>query len=156
MDNTKIPVCFRPSNTLTRKLFDSKGKNSQTQVKQHNVCCAVQQETKQPLHKHTAQHRRATSSLSCTSAPKGQRSLFLIISMTEKTDGVKQEWKRSSKSNVNNHWTEAVTYTSYQPPKMQSWDLFPGCSMYAHTFPQVTSQEVTLRGGARSHRGFHP
>ncbi|XP_076748497.1 uncharacterized protein LOC112431314 isoform X3 [Maylandia zebra] len=64
-----IPVYFRPSNTLRQKLVHPKDKTPKHKL--NNVVYAVQcseecpdfyiGETKQPLHKHMAQHRRATS-----------------------------------------------------------------------------------------------
>jgi hypothetical protein len=65
-----IPVQFKPSNTLRQKLVHPKDKTPRH--KQSNVVYAVQcqeeckelyiGETKQPLHRRMAQHRRATSS----------------------------------------------------------------------------------------------
>ena len=65
-----IPVYFKPGNTLRQKLVHPKDKTPRH--KQSNVVYAVQcseecsdlyiGETKQPLHKRMAQHRRATSS----------------------------------------------------------------------------------------------
>ncbi|KAL3972435.1 transcription elongation factor S-II [Sarotherodon galilaeus] len=64
-----IPVYFRPSNTLRHKLVHPKDKTPKHRL--NNVVYAVQcseecpdlyiGETKQPLHKRMAQHRRATS-----------------------------------------------------------------------------------------------
>ncbi|CAI5693976.1 unnamed protein product [Oreochromis niloticus] len=64
-----IPVYFRPSNTLRQKLVHPKDKTPKHRL--NNVVYAVQcskecpdlyiGETKQPLHKRMAQHRRATS-----------------------------------------------------------------------------------------------
>ncbi|XP_065326070.1 uncharacterized protein LOC135932513 [Pelmatolapia mariae] len=64
-----IPVYFRPSNTLRQKLVHPKDKTPKHKL--NNVVYVVQcseecpdlyiGETKQPLHKHMAQHRRATS-----------------------------------------------------------------------------------------------
>uniref|UniRef100_A0A1A8DK57 GIY-YIG domain-containing protein n=1 Tax=Nothobranchius kadleci TaxID=1051664 RepID=A0A1A8DK57_NOTKA len=64
-----IPVYFRPSNTLRQKLVHPKDKTLKHKL--NNVVYAVQcseecpdlyiGETKQPLHKRMAQHRRATS-----------------------------------------------------------------------------------------------
>ncbi|TWW81402.1 hypothetical protein D4764_01G0012170 [Takifugu flavidus] len=65
-----IPVHFKPSNTLRQRLVHPKDKTPRP--KQSNVVYAVQcqekckelyiGETKQPLHRRMAQHRRATSS----------------------------------------------------------------------------------------------
>ncbi|XP_060781028.1 uncharacterized protein LOC132888964 [Neoarius graeffei] len=65
-----IPVCFRPSNTLKQKLVHPKDRIPKH--KQDNVVYAIQcseectdsyiGETKQPLHRRMAQHRRASSS----------------------------------------------------------------------------------------------
>ncbi|XP_060756448.1 uncharacterized protein LOC132867510 [Neoarius graeffei] len=65
-----IPVCFRPSNTLKQKLVHPKDRIPRH--KQDNVVYAIQcseqctdsyiGETKQPLHRRMAQHRRASSS----------------------------------------------------------------------------------------------
>lgn len=96
-----IPV-HKSSHTLRQKLAHPKDKTPKHQlnaevyaVQCSETCSNIYiGETKQALHERVAQHRRATRTrLSCTSASKGQRSLFrgCQCHILDREDSLKEE-----------------------------------------------------------------
>lgn len=56
MDNTKIPQCLRPSNTLRQKLVHSKGKKKTPKHKLNNITYTVQCSKRPNSHSTNTQH----------------------------------------------------------------------------------------------------